>query len=104
MAAYALAGLGSLELKAANFSGAHKDYGEALALRNELGERDTIGETQVAIAELGIEEGHPESAEITAREARNVFEKSRKNDDQILATAMLANALVGQGKIYDAGK
>src|SRR5271170_1616534 len=63
MAAYALAGLGSLDLKAADFKQAHKDYEEALGLRQELGEKDTIPGTRVAIAELAVEEGHPDAAE-----------------------------------------
>ena len=78
MAAYALAGLGSLDLKAADFKQAHKDYEEALALRNELGEKDTIATTRVAIAELAIEEGHPDAAEGPARETRDEFEKRHK--------------------------
>ena len=47
-----LVGLGSLDLKAADFTRARKDYEEALASRNELGEKYTVATTQVAIAEL----------------------------------------------------
>lgn len=104
MAAYALAGLGSLELKAANFSQSHKDYDEALALRNELGEKDTAASTRLAMAELAIEEGHPDAAEGPAREARDWFEKAHKNDDQVAATALLATALLADGKRDDAYK
>jgi len=78
MAAYALAGLGSLSLTAANFEEAHKDYEEALSLRTALGEKDTAAETRVAIAELAIEEGHPGAAERPAREAREEFQKVHK--------------------------
>jgi tetratricopeptide (TPR) repeat protein len=104
MAAYALAGLGSLELMAANFAPAHKDYEEALALRNELGEKDNIAATQVAIAELATEEGHPGAAERPAREARDEFQKAHKNDDQITATVALVGALLAGGKNADAFK
>jgi serine/threonine protein kinase/tetratricopeptide (TPR) repeat protein len=104
MAAYALAGLGSLDLKAADFKQAHKDYEEALSLRTELGEKDTIGATRVAIAELAVEEGHPDAAEGPAREARDEFQKRHKGDGQTLAAAALARALLASGKNGDALK
>ncbi|MGA9905010.1 MAG: protein kinase [Candidatus Sulfotelmatobacter sp.] len=104
MAAYALAGLGSLDQKAADFKQAHKDYEEALALRNELGEKDTIASTRVAIAELAVEEGHPDAAEVSAREARDEFERSHKRDDQINATVALVGALLAGGKNVEALK
>src|ERR1700733_1946788 len=104
MAAYALAGLGSLDLKAADFKQAHKDYEEALSLRTELGEKDTIGATRVAIAELSVEEGHPDAAEGPAREARDEFQKRHKGDGQTLAAAALARALLATGRKGDALK
>jgi eukaryotic-like serine/threonine-protein kinase len=104
MAAYALAGLGSLELRAADFKQAHKDYEEALGLRNELGEKDTIPGTRVAIAELAVEEGHPDAAEGPAVEARDAFQKAHKSDDQITATVALVDALLARGKNDDALK
>jgi len=102
MAAYALAGLGNLELKAANFGQAHKDYQEALETRNQSGEKDTAASTRVAIAELDIEDGHPDRAEGPAREARDWFEKAHKRDDQTNASAILAIALLAEGKNEDA--
>jgi serine/threonine protein kinase/tetratricopeptide (TPR) repeat protein len=104
MAAYALVGLGSLEVKAADFTAAQKDYEEALAFRNELGEKYTITTTQVAIAELATEEGHPGAAERPAREARDEFQQTHKGDDQITATAVLADALLAGGRSDDAFK
>jgi eukaryotic-like serine/threonine-protein kinase len=104
MAAYALGGLGSVELKAADLTAARKDYEEALAFRNELGEKYTVATTQVAIAELAIEEGHPGAAERPAREARDEFQRTHKGDDQITATAVLAGALLAGGRYDDAFK
>ncbi len=104
MAAYALAGLGSLDLKAADFKQAREDYEEALSLRNELGEKDTIISTRVAIAELAIEEGHPDAAEVSSREARDEFQKARKNDEQITASVALVGALLAGGKTVEALK
>ena len=102
MTAYALVGLGSLELKAADFTRAHEDYDEALTLRNELGEKDNVTATRLAIAELAIEEGHPGAAERPAREARDEFLRTHKGDDQITATAILASALLAEGRNDDA--
>jgi tetratricopeptide (TPR) repeat protein/TolB-like protein len=104
MSAYALAGLGNLELKAADFTAARKDFEEALSLRNELGEKDTITGTRISIAALDIEEGHPGSAEKSALEARDEFQKAHKTDDQVTATAVLVDALVAEGKNDDALK
>ena len=95
---------GNLALKGADFTTARKDYEEALSLRNELGEKATIAATQVAIARLAIEEGHPGAAERPAREARDEFQQARKNDDQISATAVLAGALLAGGRREDAVK
>jgi serine/threonine protein kinase/tetratricopeptide (TPR) repeat protein len=100
--AYALVGLGSVEVKASNFTAARKDYEEALASRNELGEKYTAATTQVAIAELATEEGHPGAGESPAREARDEFQRTHKGDDQIIATAVLAGALLAGGKNDDA--
>ena len=104
MAAYALAGLGTLDLKAANFPQAHKDYDEALALRNGLGEQDTVSSTRLAMAELAIEEGHTDTAEKLASEARDWSQKAHKNDDEVTATAVLATAHLAEGKNEEALK
>lgn len=104
MAAYALTGLGSLEVKAANFSEAHKNYDEALKLRRDLGEKDTVAATEVAIATLAAEEGHPDVAEQVAREARQEFQNSHRNDDAVAATAALVAALLAEDKSADASK
>jgi len=102
IAAYALVGLGSLEVKLADFKRAHEDYDEALTLRGELGEKDNITATRVAIAELAIEEGHPGAAERPARDARDEFQRTHRGDDQITATAVLAGALLAGGRNDDA--
>jgi len=102
IAAYALSGLGSLDLKAADFTRARNEYEEALAFRNELGEKYTVATTQVAIAELATEEGHPGAAERPAREARDEFQRTHKGDDEIAATAVLAGALLAGGRTGDA--
>ena len=104
MAAYALAGLGALDLEAANFQQARKNYDEALALRTGLGEQDTVSSTRLALAELAIEEGHPDEAEGPAAQARDWFQKARKNDDLVAATAVLATAQLAHGKIEEASK
>ena len=95
-------GLGDLDLKAADFPRAHTDYNEALSLRTELGEKDNIAATRVAMAELAIEEGHPDAAETAARDAREEFQRAHKNDEQVSATIVLADALVASGKRNDA--
>lgn len=102
MAAYALTGLGALEVKAANFTEAQQDYDEALKLRQDLGEKDTVATTQVAMATLASEEGHADIAEQAATEAQEEFHNSRRNDDEVAATAALVTALVAEAKGADA--
>ena len=102
MTAYALMGLGGIEINAANFAQAHKDFEEALALRNELGEKDNIWATRVSMAELAIEENRPADAEAPAREGRYEFQRAQKNDDATGSAAVLVRALVAEGKTDEA--
>ncbi len=75
-----------------------------MGLRKELGEKDNIAATRVAIAELAIEEGHPDAAEEPAREVRDEFQRAHKSDDQITAASTLVGALLAEGKKEEAFK
>lgn len=80
---------------------ARKSHEEALAIRKEIKEALTTAESQVAIARLLLEEGHPEQAEATARTALEAF-RGKSTDGQALAGAALARALLAQGKTAEA--
>jgi tetratricopeptide (TPR) repeat protein len=100
--AYAYFGLGRLELLAADFGEASRNYDEALRLRKELGETFTIAQTETALAELAIEQGRPGAAESTLRSVQEVFAKADRRDDATLATTLLIRSLLLQGKTADA--
>src|SRR5438309_1339505 len=83
---------------------ARNKYKEALALRKEMGAAIDAAETQVSIAELSIEAEHSRDAEAAVRQARELFRKQKLIEDEIWANAVLAQALLAQGKFADAGK
>src|SRR5262249_48656335 len=49
-------------------------------------------------------EGHPDTALGPTKEVRDWFEKARKNDDQVTATAVLIAAQLAEGKSTEAFK
>jgi tetratricopeptide (TPR) repeat protein/TolB-like protein len=100
--AYANFGLGKLALLAAGFGEAQRKYGAALHLRKELGEAFTIAETETAIAELALEQGHPAEAESSLRSVEEIFAKADRRDDGAFAKALLVRSLLLQGKTGEA--
>jgi len=97
--AYAMWSLGSLLLKEADFPGAHKMYEQALAIRTAAGEKLSIAETQLRLADLSLEEAHSAAEQETViRQAVEVFQKQKARDDETEAWCILARTLVAQGK------
>ncbi len=101
-AAYATSGLGDLSLFAADFTGAKKNYDAALALRTEIGETQTVRTTRLALARLLLEQGQTDQAVMAARAVRDDLREANNAQDQILATSLLARALLLQGKHAEA--
>ena len=98
--AYATWSLGSLLLQEADFSGSRKMYEQALALRTSAGEKLTIAETQLALADLSLEEARsPSEQEAALRQALEVFQTQKLRDDETQAWCVLARALLAQGKV-----
>ena len=83
-AAYAISALGDLSLIAADFSGAKKNYDEALALRTEIGEAQTVRTTRLALARLQLEQGQTDEAVSTARSVRDDMREAKSTEDQVL--------------------
>jgi tetratricopeptide (TPR) repeat protein len=97
--AYAMWNLGSLLLEEADFAGSRKMYEQALALRTAAGEKLTIAETQLALADLSLEEARsPAEQEAVVRQALEVFQTQKVRDDETQAWCVLARALLAQGK------
>ena len=97
--AYSMWSLGCLLLLEADFKGARKMLEQALAIRTLAGERITISETQLELADLSLEETRsPVEQEAAVRQALDVFQKQKARDDEIRAWCVLSRALLAEGK------
>jgi DNA-binding winged helix-turn-helix (wHTH) protein/TolB-like protein len=97
--ANAMWSLGSLLFDEADFAGSRKMYEQALAFRTSAGEKLTIAETQLSLANLSLEEARsPSEQEAAVRQALEVFQTQKVRDDETGAWCVLARALLAQGK------
>ena len=102
--AYVLTGMGDVLTDRGDLSGARKSYEEALGLRTQSGEKQAAAETQLALAQLSIEEGHAIEAEATARKCKDQFHQEQEADDELEASTVLVGALLAEGRQADAAK
>ena len=102
--AYVLNGLGDVFTDRGDLAQARKSYEGSLALRKQVGEKQTVGETQIALARLSIEEGHPADGENTLRQWKEQFHLEQQVDDELAASVVLAEALLAQRKQAEAQK
>ncbi|MBS1803475.1 MAG: tetratricopeptide repeat protein [Acidobacteria bacterium] len=100
--AYVLSGQGDLLLDRGDLVKARQAYEECLRLRNEAGEKHFAAETEMALAQLSIEEGHSSEAATAARTLRKQFELEKATDDELMAGIVLVKALLGQAKVPEA--
>ena len=99
-----LSGMGDALLDQGDLAGARKAYEESLALRKQAGEKQPATESEIALAQLSIEEGHPADAEAAARNCIQESNEEHQLDDELIASSVLINALLAQGKQEDAQK
>ncbi len=85
-----------------DLAGARSQFDQTLALRTKMGQADLVAESQVELAALSIEEGHPEPAESLLRTALSEFEKEQGDPDAASAYTLLSRALLLQGKADEA--
>src|SRR4029077_12311881 len=79
-------------------------YQEALELRNQAGEKQTVAESRVSLAQLAIEEGHASDAEASVHGCKEQFHSEQQADDELSASIALIDALLAQGKQVEAQK
>jgi DNA-binding winged helix-turn-helix (wHTH) protein/tetratricopeptide (TPR) repeat protein len=96
--------LGDVLMAQGDLAGARQQFQQTLETRQKLGEQDLVAESQVSLAELSIEEGHPEQAEPLLRPAIAQFEREKEDPDATGAYTLLSRALLTQGKSEDARK
>ena len=96
---YGMWSLGSLLLQEGDFRGSRKMYEQALALRTSAGEKLTIAETQLSLADLSLEEVRSAAEqEVVVRQALEIFQTQKVRDDETQAWCVLARALLAEGK------
>jgi hypothetical protein len=87
-----------------DLAAAGKSYQESLALRKQMGEKQTVAETELALARLSIEEGHAADAETVIRKCKEQFHQDAQADDELAASTTLMEGLLVQGKSVEAAK
>jgi tetratricopeptide (TPR) repeat protein len=102
--ASAMAGLGDVQLAQGDVDAARKAQEEALAAREKLGEKESIAESQLALAHVSLEEGRAAEAEPIIRKAAGEFQAENIPDLESVANALLARSFVAQGKLAVAKK
>ena len=98
--------LGDLLLLEGDFQGARKMLEQALAMRTAAGEKLTISETQLALADLSLEETRSAvEQEAAVRQVLEVIsQKPKARDDEIRAWCVLSRALLAEGRAAAARK
>jgi tetratricopeptide (TPR) repeat protein len=93
---------GNILRNCGDFAGSRKDLEQALAAKNEIGDRGAIADINSDLATLAEEEGHPQEAEKLIRPAIEQFRADKRADAEIDANALLLQVLLEQGRLSDA--
>lgn len=100
--ASALAGIGEVQLQQSDILAARNSYNNALRLRQGLGEKQAIAETEVELAKIRILEGNPTDAEAQARRCETQFHLEQQADDELGAGLVVVDALIAETKMPEA--
>ncbi|HEU5335683.1 MAG TPA: tetratricopeptide repeat protein, partial [Terriglobales bacterium] len=87
-----------------NLAQARGQFEQSLAIRQKMAAMDLVAETQEDLAELALQEKHPEQAEALLRSAVAEFEKEKSDPDASSAYTQLSRALLMEGKMRQAGE
>lgn len=94
--------LAEAEESVSDLAGARKEYQQTMGLRQKLNESDLVQETNLALAELAILEGHPEQVESILAPAIAEFEKEKSEPAEAQAYLTISRAALIQGKVAEA--
>jgi tetratricopeptide (TPR) repeat protein len=94
--------LGKIMEMEGDFTGARAQFAQTLAIRQRMGESDLAAESRVELANLSIEDGHPEQAIQLLQNAITVFEKEKADPDASDAYTKLSRAQLLMGKLDEA--
>jgi len=102
--AYALYNLGSVAKARGDLLAARQRHQEALSIQQQLAEQVPAGQSQLSLATLSLEEGHPEAALAPTRQALEVFRTNKAVDDEADADLLLARILLEMHQRSEAAK
>ena len=94
--------LGAVLMAEAKLREAHQQYQSALDLVQKAGENGLVEESRAELAELAIEEGHPDQAESLIRPAIAEFEQEKSDPASAGGYTVLSRALQALGKLEEA--
>lgn len=94
--------LGDILKVQGDLKGARHQFQDSLDMQKSVADALGAGESQEALADVAIEEGHPEQAEPLLRPAIAEFEKEKQDPDATSAYTLLSIALLKQGKLDEA--
>lgn len=87
-----------------NLDAARQEFEQGLSLQKQGGEPTRVPETEENLAQLALEEGHPEKAEQVLRDVITQFQNENAKPDESYAYTLLSRALTEQRKLEDAYK
>jgi len=94
--------LGEIFEAEGNFTAARQQFEGTISPRQKIGSLALLAESQVDLAQLDLEEGHPDRAEHLLRKAIPEFEKENADPDLANAYLLLSRVLLQQGKLEEA--
>ena len=100
----AMSELGAVLESEDDLSGAYQQFEAALKFQQTRNKMGAAAESQVELAELALEQGHPEQTEPLLRTALAEFETEKSDLDAASAYVVLSRDLVVQGKLDEALK
>jgi len=97
----AMSELGDVLVAEGDLQGARQQYQGAFEIRHAMGRADAA-ESQVSLADVSLEENHPDRAEPLLRSAIAQFEKDKEDPDTASGYTELSRSLLAQGKLAEA--
>jgi DNA-binding winged helix-turn-helix (wHTH) protein/TolB-like protein len=98
----AMSELGDVLLAEGDLLGAQQQYQSALDIRQARGKAPTAAESRLSLADVALEEDHPDQADTFARAAIAEYEKEQSDPAAAGAYTELSRALLVQRKLEDA--
>ncbi len=100
----AMAVLGEVFEAQGDFESARRQFQDSLEIQKKIGALELLAETQVELANLALDEEHPEKAEPVLRTAIAEFEKEKSDPAASNAYTLLSRAFLIQGKLDESRK